>query len=91
MTVKTCTTCRRDLPLAEYHGNGRGGLRAECKSCARAKARARGRAGARETEAKYRAGHRAELAERQRAWRLAHPERWREIAGKAQKKWRAKE
>jgi len=84
-TSKTCTTCKRSLPLSEYHGNGRGGLRAECKDCARAKAKAKGRAGARAAEAKYRAKHRAELAERQRAWRLAHPERWSVINNKAVK------
>ena len=88
MTTKTCTTCARSLPLSEYHGNGRGGLRAECKTCAKAKAKAKGRAGARAAEARYRTKHRAELAERQRRWRLAHPERWSAINRKAVKAWR---
>ena len=88
MTSKTCTTCKAVKPLGEYHGNGRGGLRAECKDCARSKAKAKGRDSAREAEARYRAKHRGELAERQAAWRKAHPERWRAINTKAVKAWR---
>ena len=85
---KTCTTCKRSLPLGEYHADGRGGKRSECKDCARAKAKAKGRAGARAAEAKYRERNRGELAERQAAWRLAHPERWSVINNRAVKAWR---
>jgi hypothetical protein len=32
---KTCKDCKKELPIKEFHKNGKGGFRADCKSCRR--------------------------------------------------------
>ena len=43
LTTKTCTNCKSVKPLEEYHRmkRGRGGLKAECKTCINTRNRAR--------------------------------------------------
>lgn len=84
-TGKRCTRCSETKPLTEFGTKGKNHWRAVCRQCRPAEL-AEDRAAKPELkkaqDAAYRERHAAELAERQREWRLAHPEEYTAIHSK---------
>lgn len=60
---KACTKCGEVKPLSEYYKNGKNGLHAQCKSCAKAQVLA------------YQHANREEHRARTRRWRERNPEK----------------
>lgn len=83
LQIKTCRRCLTPKPVSEFYPQsmGRGGWRSYCKAC--------NRVASSEWASKNIDRARTANTAKMKRWRLAHPERWREICRKAAIKFRA--
>jgi 5-methylcytosine-specific restriction endonuclease McrA len=78
-TEKRCADCAETKPVAEFHRNGGGtvGWRSRCKPCYRGYLLELYYAGARETQAKYRARNPERMRVYRQRWKRRNPDRVR--------------
>lgn len=86
LRTKTCGKCKNEKPIDVFSKRGDSdGLRSECNDCKNESSREykqRNKQKVDEANALYREQRAAELAERQRLWRLANPESYSQIHSK---------
>lgn len=90
-TTKQCSRCAQwfpieDFPLKSKATGWRRSFCVACKNAANQDYKQRNQVKVQESNAQYRAANKAELAERERQWRLDHPKRAKEIVSASHEK-----